>query len=50
MKRTWTVIGVSDVPGMATAHALRVDPVWDPLRNDPCFQTLLDKYGGNKAL
>lgn len=50
MKRTWTVIGVSDVPGMATTQALRVDPVWDPLRNDPRFQTLSDKYGGNKAL
>jgi hypothetical protein len=43
-------IGVSDVLGMATTQAVRVDPVWDPLRNDPRFQTLSDKYGGNKAL
>jgi hypothetical protein len=24
---------------------LKLNPVWDPLRNDPRFQALIDKYG-----
>lgn len=31
---------VSSVP------ALKLDPMWDPIRNDPRFQALLKKYGG----
>jgi len=33
-------------PSWITVGTLKVDPVWDPLRNDPRFQTLLKKYSG----
>jgi tetratricopeptide (TPR) repeat protein len=31
-------------PSWITVEGLKVDPVWDPLRNDPRFQELLNKY------
>jgi TolB-like protein/tetratricopeptide (TPR) repeat protein len=30
--------------GWYTPHALRLDPRWDPLRGDPRFQALINKY------
>jgi serine/threonine-protein kinase len=30
---------------LLSAHTLRLDPRWDPIRDDPRFQALLEKYG-----
>ncbi|MEY2480440.1 MAG: hypothetical protein QOI04_1367 [Verrucomicrobiota bacterium] len=32
-------------PNGISAPLLKLDPVWDPLRKDPRFQALIDKYG-----
>jgi hypothetical protein len=31
-----------------TIAMLKLDPTWDPLRKDPRFQTLIDKYAINR--
>jgi serine/threonine protein kinase len=31
-------------PSDVTVHTLRLNPLWDPLRNNPRFQALLSKY------
>jgi len=33
------------VPSHLTIPMLKLDPAWDPLRHDPRFQALIDKYG-----
>jgi len=34
-----------NTPNGVTVPALKIDPVWDPIRNDARFQALIDKYG-----
>ena len=38
--------GLLSRPSAMTVEILKVNPVWDPLRDDPEFQNLLTKYGG----
>ena len=33
-----------DEPSALTVHLLRLDPIWDPIRDNPRFQALLAKY------
>jgi serine/threonine-protein kinase len=37
-----------NVPSGLTVWGLKLDPAWDPLRKDPRFQALIDKYGAKR--
>jgi len=37
--------GLLNRPSFVTVPVLKLDPVWDPIRRDPRFQALIDKYG-----
>jgi hypothetical protein len=36
------------VPNGLTVPMLKLEPAWDPLRKDPRFQALIEKYVGNR--
>ena len=38
--------GLLTRPSGVTAQGLKVNPIWDPVRGDPRFQALIEKYGG----
>ena len=37
--------GLLQRPSSVTVAILKLSPVWDPIRNDPGFRALIDKYG-----
>ena len=37
--------GLLSRPSTVTVQSLKINPIWDSLRNDPRFQALIDKYG-----
>ena len=38
--------GLLSRPSSVTVQGLKINPIWDSLRNDPAFQALLTKYSG----
>jgi serine/threonine-protein kinase len=56
LARIYTMVGEYDaaidrletllaVPSPMSVPMLRIDPTWNPLRNHPRFQALLEEYG-----
>jgi serine/threonine-protein kinase len=37
------------IPSALSVPVLRLDPIWDPIRDNPRFQQLLDKYSGHAS-
>jgi hypothetical protein len=37
--------GLLQRPSQVTVAVLKLNPIWDSIRNDPRFQALIDKYG-----
>src|SRR5438128_1858409 len=37
--------GLLSRPSAVTVQGLKVNPIWDPLRNDPRFQAMIEKHG-----
>jgi serine/threonine-protein kinase len=38
--------GLLNRPSEVTLQTLKLNPAWDPIRNDPAFQALFAKYAG----
>jgi hypothetical protein len=38
--------GLLNRPTGVTLQSLKINPAWDPIRNDPSFQALFTKYAG----
>jgi len=37
--------GLLSRPSAVTTQTLKINPIWDPLRGDPRFEALMQKYG-----
>ena len=44
-KAVTTLDGMLQKPSPITVAILKLNPIWDPIRKDPRFQALIDKYG-----
>jgi serine/threonine-protein kinase len=44
-KAVATLDAMLSKPGPVTVSSLKMNPIWDPIRSDPRFQALIEKYG-----